>query len=91
VTGYALVWLEAAEEQLASAYLAARERGEAERVTRLVARLESQLRTVPAQLGESRGTRSRVALVLPLTLHFEINDDVRVVVVTEVRYATPYR
>jgi hypothetical protein len=91
MTGYTLVWLETADEQLASAYLAARERGEADRVTQLVAQLEHRLRTSPGQLGESRGARSRVALVLPLTIHFEVNDDVRVVVVTEVRYALPYR
>ncbi len=91
MTGYTLIWLEAADEQLASAYLAARERGEAARVTQLVARLEQQLRTAPSQIGESRGARSRVVLILPLAIHFEVNDDVRVVVVTEVRYTPPFR
>jgi hypothetical protein len=91
MTGYALIWLEAAEEQLAAAYLTARERGESRWVAQLVARVEHQLRTAPAQLGESRGVRTRVALVLPLTFHFEVNDDERVVVVTEVRYSPPFR
>src|SRR5205823_4945730 len=72
---WTVVWLERAEGQLAAAALSARRAGESDRLNRALARLEQALRRRPNELGESRGGRSRVAVALPVTLHFEVDED----------------
>ena len=59
-------------------------------VTDAAARLDQLLRVSAASLGESRGGHRRVAVVRPLAVQFEVHDDERVVIVTDVRY-TPRR
>jgi hypothetical protein len=81
-----VIWLDCAEDQLAAAYLAAQARDAATAVTEAAARLEPLLRLRAASLGESRGQHQRFVVVRPLAIRFEIHDDERVVVVTDVRY-----
>jgi hypothetical protein len=83
---HVVVWLDLAEDQLAAAYLAAQARDAATAVTEAAARLEAALRLRPSSLGESRGQHQRFVVVRPLAIRFEVHDDERVVVVTDVRY-----
>jgi hypothetical protein len=84
-----VVWLDAADDQLAAAYLAARARGMAGMVTDAAARVESLLRSHAASLGVSRGRHRRLAVVLPLAVQFEVHDDEQIVIVTGIRYMPP--
>jgi hypothetical protein len=88
---YAVVWLDAAEDQLAAAYLAARERGRPAAVTTAAARAEDLLRTNPGVCGESRDRHQRYLPARPLGILYELHEDERVVVVVNVSYAPPRR
>jgi hypothetical protein len=86
---HVVVWLDRAADQLAAAYLAARVQGVAGMVTDAAALIESLLRSQASSLGVSRGGHQRLAVVPPLAAQFEIHDDGRVVIVTDLRYLPP--
>lgn len=83
---YVVVWLDSADDQLAAAYLTAQELGAAAAVTEAAARLEVRLRTSPTTLGESRSRHQRWAVVRPLAVQFEVHEEERVVIVTDIRH-----
>jgi hypothetical protein len=83
---HVVIWLDSADDQLAAAYLAAQARGAAAAVTEAAARVESSLLLRASSLGESRGQHQRFVVVRPLAIRFEVHDEERVVVVTDVRY-----
>jgi plasmid stabilization system protein ParE len=88
---YALVYLDAAEDDLAAAYLAGRERRRAADVTAAAARVEELLRTDPAGCGESRDRHQRFMVEPPLGVLFELHEAERVVIILSVRYSSRWR
>lgn len=88
---YALIYLDAAEDELAAAYLAGRERGRGSDVTAATAYVEEMLRTNPAGCGESRDRHQRFVAEPPLSVLFELHEEERVVIILSVRYSSRWR
>ena len=83
---FTVVWLPAAESQLAQIWLSARDRLGISEATE---RIDSLLRTNPEQQGESRADDRRVLLETPLGVVFRVlPDDLRVQVLRIWRYRT---
>ena len=77
---FTVIWKATAETQLAELWMTAADR----KVIRAAAdEIEAALRTDPVSFGESRDAETRVAVVAPLVVHFEVHeDDRRVIVLT---------
>jgi hypothetical protein len=87
---YTVIWRHRLLPQLADFFNRAREQGrDANAVTRAVAQIDALLQNDPASRGESRPAGERVLIVAPLSVHFEVYEDERVVFVTSVRYFAP--
>jgi len=78
---YTVVWVPAAEQELAELWLNAAQRRE---VTEAAREIDSRLRFSPAEQGESRPRGRRILLVLPLGVTFEILPEDRIVRVLDV-------
>lgn len=72
---YTVLWVEPAEEQLASAWLEAPNRGAA---TQAAHAIEVDLREDPGQRGESRTRGQRILLVAPLGVLFDVEPQDRI-------------
>lgn len=79
---YTVTWLPSAEDQLAEVWLASADR---EAVRSAADSLETALSRLPNNLGEERSPGKRIALVGPLLVLFEVNDDDRRVTVLRVK------
>ena len=84
---YTVVWKALAEEQLAELWLASEDRNA---VSRTAMELEEQLRQRPFEVGESRDGATRVAMLPPLAVHYDVFEDDRLVVVLSVRGFTTH-
>jgi hypothetical protein len=85
---YTVIWLHKLIDQVAAFYVEAREQGgDTAAITQAFAQIDSLLETNPTTCGESRDNQERVLIVSPLSVHFEIHEDERSVVVTTVRYS----
>jgi hypothetical protein len=63
--------------------------GDTDAITQAVARIDSALLGNPAIQGESRDHYERILFMVPLSVHFEVYEDERIVLVTSVRYHPP--
>lgn len=66
-----VIWVPAAESQLAAIWTNARDRNA---VTRASDRIDRELRTDPQSKGESRPPGLRVLIDLPLVVYFEVSE-----------------
>ena len=77
---FTVIWKTTAEAQLAELWMTAANR---EAIREAADEIETALRKDPVSFGESRDPQTRVAVVSPLVVHFEVHeDDRRVVVLT---------
>ena len=77
---FMVVWKATAEAQLAELWMTATDR---KAIREAASEIESNLRADPISFGESRDAQTRVAVVAPLVVHFEVHeDDRRVIVLT---------
>ena len=83
---FRLIWLDRALRELTAAYVAALEAGLGDTFATAAARVDRELASHPATVGESRAEHERVMFEPPLTVYFEVHEDERVVVVTSVWY-----
>ncbi|MBA4062887.1 MAG: hypothetical protein C0501_04110 [Isosphaera sp.] len=82
-----VVWLRSALAHAATAHDDLREAGgDAESITRAMARIDTLLLNDARNQGESRGPGERILTVAPLTVRFEIHEDEQVVVVLTAVY-----
>lgn len=90
---YRVLFLSAADQALAAAYLTARAAGDAVAFNRAVREAEGSLTDEPETAGESRaaGTGKRLLAVPPAVIEYEVFPDDRVAVVSNVRYVPPKR
>lgn len=83
---FTVVWKATAEARLAELWMTAADR----RVIREAAtEIESALRADPIAFGESRDAQTRVAVVAPLVVHFEVHEDDRQVIVLTLHAIPP--
>jgi hypothetical protein len=78
---HTVVWVPAAEQELAQLWMDAAQRRE---VTQAAREIDSRLRFVPGEQGESRAHGRRILLVPPLGVTFEIFPQDRLVRVLDV-------
>ena len=79
---FRVVWLRIALNPVARAYTDLREAGgDAESVTRAMARVDDLLERDPYGCGESRAFGERILIEAPLTVRYEVHDSEQVVVV----------
>jgi hypothetical protein len=78
---YTVVWVPAAEQELAQLWMNTARRRE---VTEAAREIDSRLRAAPAEEGESRAHGCRILLVPPLGVTFEIFPEDRIVRVLDV-------
>jgi hypothetical protein len=78
---YTVVWVPAAEQELAQLWMDAAQRRE---VTQAAREIDYRLRFAPVEQGESRAHGRRILLVLPLGVTFEILPEDRLVRVLDV-------
>lgn len=71
---YTVVWKPKAERQLATIWTDATNRNS---VTIAANAIDELLKTQPESVGESRGSNSRIVVLEPLVVHFEIIEDDR--------------
>ena len=77
---FTVVWKAKAEAQLAELWMTATDRTT---IREAASEIENALRSDPVSFGESRDAQTRVAVVAPLVVHFEVHeDDRRVTVLT---------
>ena len=87
---YTVIWQHKIVDAVAAIYLQAREAGRnTDAITQAVARIDSSLLENPASRGESRNRYERILIMSPLSVHFEVYEDERIVLVTSVRYHLP--
>lgn len=60
--------------------------GDAEGITRAMARIDQLLTRDPLNQGESRGPGERILTEAPLTVRYEVHEEEQVVVVTKAVY-----
>lgn len=80
---YSVVWQPNAERILTTIWIDAADRSA---VTAASDEIDRRLQTNPESLGESRGGNTRVVVVPPLAVHFDVHPNDRVVRVLTVRY-----
>ena len=83
---FTVVWKPDAEDQLAQIWLDAEHR---DAVSAAANHIERALRTTPLTLGESRNEQTRVVVVPPLAVHFEVRNEDRIVFVLTVHQFSP--
>lgn len=84
---FRVVWLRPALEQANRDYNRLFETGrDAQSITRAMAQIDLLLGKDPHSQGESRSEGERILTEAPLTVQYEIHDDVHVVVVWRVVY-----
>jgi hypothetical protein len=83
---YGIVWSEPALDQLADAYLSARNEGRGDEFSRSVEALEDELTHDPSLVGESRQGPNRVIYDLPASVLYRVDENTHVVVILSVRY-----
>jgi hypothetical protein len=79
---YTVVWKPLAKAKLAELWLQASNRAA---FTQAADKIESQLRTTPLNVGESREDDYRVLYELPLVVAYRVSNDDRLVTVVLVR------
>jgi len=79
---YTVTWKQSAADRLAEIGISARDR---RAVTEAADRLDAALRTDPARHGESRGSKTRVVIVVPLAVVYEVSEADRRVEILSVR------
>ena len=79
---FTVVWNPSAESQLAEIWLKSNDRAG---VSHAANAIEHELGRSPRTVGESRFGDRRVAIVLPLAVHFTVDDADRIVRVLSVR------
>jgi len=83
---YTVLWVPAAEQELAALWLGAPNRRDVSDSTN---EIDTRLRLAPAEEGESRDFGQRILLVPPLGVTFEVFDGDRIVRVLDVwRFGT---
>jgi plasmid stabilization system protein ParE len=80
---YTVTWKPSVKERLADIWMTAPDRSA---VTAAANSVDSLLRVDPLDRGESRGGITRVLVVLPLAVVYEVNEDDRQVQVLSVRH-----
>lgn len=88
---YKVLWPDRAMQSLGEAYLAARAHGDADAITQVMSWLEREVARDPTRIGESRLGNCRVVVELPLVLEFEVFEDEKSVVISNVRYVSSHR
>jgi hypothetical protein len=84
---FRVVWLRPALGAATHAYVWLRENGgDAEAITRAMAKIDALLERDPPNQGESRTPVERVLTEAPLTVRYEIHEEEQVVVVWRVVY-----
>ncbi len=83
---FTVIWKATAETQLAELWMTA---GDRTLVREAATEIESALRSDPASFGESRDAQTRVAVVAPLVVHFEVHEEGRRVVVLTLHAIPP--
>jgi hypothetical protein len=83
---YAIIWPDAALEQLADAYLAAQADSRGDEFNQAVDAMEAILVRDPANQGESRSGPYRVVFDLPASLHFRVDETEHSVIILGVGY-----
>ena len=83
---FTVVWQPMAMEQLTSIWVNIEDR---QAVAAAADSIDQQLRTNPVHFGESRSDAIRVAIILPLAVHFEVVPDDRLVRVLAMRTILP--
>ncbi len=78
---WTVVWLPAAENELATIWMAAADRNA---VTAASARLDRRLARRGLRVGESRGSDNRIAFAAPLAVLFRVDRTARTVTVGQV-------
>lgn len=88
---YRILFMSAADQELAAAHLAARAAGDSAGFTTAMAEVERHLARDAEAAGESRavGTGERLLAVPRAVVEFEVFPDDRVAVVSHVRYVPP--
>src|SRR5262249_24397684 len=86
-----LIWLDEAESTLATAFMAAKQRGLANELTLAIHRAEREIRVAPATAGESRGGRQRFLIVHPAGLLSKWQEPEVVLVVLTANFTPPRR
>ena len=85
---YSVVWPDAAQDQLADQYLAARLGGRDAEFSQSVSEIEVKLARDPLAVGESRVGSQRVLIELPAMVFYLVDDQARVATVAGVRYVS---
>lgn len=85
---YLVAWKPSAADRLAEVWLSAPDRAA---VTAAADALDAALRGDPHQYGESRGGSTRMVVVPPLAVVYEVIDADRLVEVLSVRYISKRR
>jgi hypothetical protein len=75
---FTVVWLAGAEQELANLWNNAADRSQ---ITAAADKIDAALARDPASFGESRGGNTRIALVAPLAVLFDVDELNRRVVV----------
>jgi hypothetical protein len=86
---WAVIRLDGALAELARHYLRGRAGVDPDAITAAMAEVDRRLETDPARAGESRAGNRRILIVSPLTVYYEVYQDHRTAVVTEVWYRQP--
>lgn len=82
---YTIIWLESTLADLARYYVPLWGTPDGAAVTAAMARIDARLSGNPSGEGESRAGLTRILIEPPLWIEFEVHDEQRVVIVTEVR------
>ena len=85
---YAVTWKQSAADRLAEVWMSARDRAA---VTSAADTLDAALRADPHQHGESRGGTTRLVVVPPLAVVYEVFETDRRVEILSVRYTEKRR
>jgi hypothetical protein len=83
---YTVYWPDAAQDQLADQYLAARLDGREADFSQAVSEFEVKLARDPLAVGESRTGSRRILIELPAMVFFQVNNSAQVVTLAGVRY-----
>ena len=80
---YTVIWRPSAEADLAAIWTEARDR---QTVSRAANQIDTLLRSAPTTSGESRSGDTRILVVPPLAVHFDVVADDRKVYVLTLRF-----
>lgn len=83
---YTVPWPDAAQDQLADQYLAARLDGRDAEFSQAVSEIEVKLARDPLTVGESRTGNERILFDRPAMVFYDVDTPTRVVTIAGVRY-----